>query len=69
MKKIRGIVAATNRPPINGAWELGRAPRQGDYSTGLEAPDLTERIEVRGHQMDLVDEVNQEPFSLRRQAR
>ncbi len=31
--------------------------------TGLEAPNLTERIEVLGHLMDLVNEVNEEPFS------
>ena len=32
---------------------------------GLAAPNLTERIEVLGHLMDLVNEVNQEPFSPR----
>ena len=66
MKKIRGIVAATNPPPTSedlGAWG---APRQGDYSTGLEAQDLTERIEVLGHQMDLANGVNQEPSDPRR---
>ncbi|PKB71769.1 MAG: F420-dependent methylene-tetrahydromethanopterin reductase [SAR202 cluster bacterium Io17-Chloro-G6] len=31
----------------------------------LETPTLTERIEVLGHLMDLVNEVNQEPFSKR----
>ena len=31
--------------------------------TGLEAPNLTERIEVLGHLMDLVNEVNEEPSS------
>ena len=31
--------------------------------TGLAAPSLTERIEILGHLMDLVNEVNQEPFS------
>ena len=31
--------------------------------TGLDAPTLPERIEVLGHLMDLVNEVNEEPFS------
>ena len=31
--------------------------------TGLEAPNLMERIEVLGHLTDLVNEVNEEPFS------
>ena len=31
--------------------------------TGLEAPNLTERIEVLAHLMDLINEVNEEPFS------
>ena len=31
--------------------------------TGVEAPNLTERIEVLGHLMDLVNEVNEEPSS------
>lgn len=31
--------------------------------TGLETPNLTERIEALGNLMDLVNEVNQEPFS------
>ena len=29
--------------------------------TGLEAPTLTERVDILGHLMDLVNEVNQEP--------
>ena len=31
--------------------------------TGLEAPNLTERIEVLAHLMNIVNEVNEEPFS------
>ena len=31
--------------------------------SGLEAPNLRERIEVLGHLMDLVNEINEEPFS------
>jgi hypothetical protein len=36
---------------------------RGMGRTGLEAPNLSERIEALGHLMDLVNEVNDEPFT------